>query len=407
MVASTLVAAICGIYGSVSPMGAQSAFAQEAVRPEVGKPLQAAQELMKAQKFKDAAAKVREAEAVAGKTANESFLIERMRGSVAAAGGDYETATKSFETLIASGKLPPAEQLKVIEALAGAAYRAKDYKKAASWATRYTKEGGTNPQIHTLATQSLYLSGDFVETTRQLQAEIQAADQAGKTPSEERLQMLANAQLRTNDNAGYVATLERLVSTYPKKQYWADLISRLRRKPGFSDRFSLDVYRLQFATGNLTTTADYMEAVQLSLQAGATAEAKQLVDSGFDTGALGKSAEAERHKRLKDLTYKKFGEQKDEFAKLDDAAIAAKENAALLPLGYALVVSGQAQKGIAVIEKAIAKGELKRPEDAKLQLGLAYAQAGQKAKAIQVLKTVKGADGVGDLARLWSMQIGR
>jgi hypothetical protein len=373
----------------------------------VGKPLQAAQELMKAQKFKDAAAKVREADAVSGKTANESFLIERMRGSVAAAGGDYETATKSFEALIASGKLPPAEQLKVIEALAGAAYRAKDYKKSASWATRYVKEGGTNPQIHTLATQSLYLSGDFAETTRQLQAEIQASDQAGKAPSEERLQMLANAQLRTNDNAGYVATLERLVANYPKKQYWADLISRLRRKPGFSDRFSLDVYRLQFATGNLTSTADYMEAVQLALQAGNAVEAKQLIDSGFDTGALGKGSEADRHKRLKDLTLKKLGEQQAEFAKLDDATIAAKENATLVPFGYALVSSGQGAKGVSLIEKAIAKGDLKRPEDAKLTLALALAQSGQKAKALQTLKTVKGSDGVGDLARLWSLQIGR
>ncbi|MGZ5252291.1 MAG: tetratricopeptide repeat protein, partial [Caldimonas sp.] len=37
--------------------------AQESLRPEIGKPLQAAQELIKAQRYKEALGKVREAEA--------------------------------------------------------------------------------------------------------------------------------------------------------------------------------------------------------------------------------------------------------------------------------------------------------------------------------------------------------
>ena len=53
------------------------------------------------------------------------------------------------------------------------------------------------------------------------------------------------------------------------------------------------------------------------------------------------------------------------------------------------------------MEAGIKKGGLRRPEDAKLHLGLAYIQAGQKAKGIQMLKTVQGTDGVADLARLW------
>ena len=41
----------------------------QAMRPEVGKPLQAASELLKAGKGKEALAKVREADSVGGKTA--------------------------------------------------------------------------------------------------------------------------------------------------------------------------------------------------------------------------------------------------------------------------------------------------------------------------------------------------
>ena len=76
-------------------LAAGNAQAQEALRPEVGKPLQAAQDLIKAGKYKEALAKVRDADGVANKTANESFTIERMRIAAASGAGDVETDRKS------------------------------------------------------------------------------------------------------------------------------------------------------------------------------------------------------------------------------------------------------------------------------------------------------------------------
>ena len=56
---------------------------------------------------------------------------------------------------------------------------------------------------------------------------------------------------------------------------------------------------------------------------------------------------------------------------------------------------------IALVEQGLARGGLKRPEDAKLHLGIAYLQSGNKTRALSMLKTVQGSDGVADLARLW------
>ncbi|TXC66137.1 hypothetical protein FSC37_09955 [Piscinibacter aquaticus] len=97
-------------------LGAQ---AQEAVRPDVGKPLQAAQELIKAGKYKEALVKVREADAAGSKNANESFLIERMRIAAASGAGDMETAAKSFEALAGSGKISAADKARMAESIAG------------------------------------------------------------------------------------------------------------------------------------------------------------------------------------------------------------------------------------------------------------------------------------------------
>ena len=400
---STILRASLAFTVVVGAAAVSSAYAQEAVRPEIGKPLQAASALLKSNKFKDALAKIREVDSVPNKTANETYLIESMRGSAASGAGDNETIIKSFESVIASGKAPAATQLKLIEALAGAHYRARDYAATNKWATRYLREGGGNSQIRTLLIQSYFQSGDFANSAKESLIDIQADEKAGRTPSEEKLQLLANSYLRQKNSNGYIATIEKLLNYYPKKSLWADVISRLQRKSGFSDRLALDVYRLQLATGNLTATNDYMEMSQLALQAGFPGEAKKVVDEGYANGALGKGTDVDRQKRLRDLVEKRVAEnQKIITGSADEAAgNAAKDGNALVNLGYNLFTSGQIAKGISLMEAGIKKGELKRPDDAKLRLGTALIQSGQKAKGAQILKTVQGTDGAHDLANLW------
>ena len=109
---------------------AGAAQAQDTVRPEVGTPLQAAQTLIKAQKYKDALVKVHDAEVVPNKTAHESYLIERMRIAAASGAGDMAAAAKAYESLAASGKVGAADRLRMVESIAGGYYRAQDYAKA-------------------------------------------------------------------------------------------------------------------------------------------------------------------------------------------------------------------------------------------------------------------------------------
>ena len=380
-----------------------AAYAQEKVRPEVGKPLQQAQELLKGKRYKDALSKLREVDSVSGKTPNESFQIEWTRANAALGAGENDTAAKAFEAVINSGKAPANAQLSIIDTLVKLYANNKDYAAALKWGNRYYKEGGTNPQIRTQMIQAHFQSGDFANAAKESLADVNADEKAGRTPSEEKLQLLANSYLRQKNNAGYSATIEKMLNYYPKKSLWANVISGVQRKQGFSDRLALDVYRLQLATGNLSSTNDFMEMAQLALQGGFAAEGKKIIDDGYANGSFGKGAEAERHKRLKDLAEKRLADAKKLMAggQEENEANAAKDGNALVTLGEKLVANGQAEKGIALMEAGIKKGNLRRPEDAKLHLGLAYIQAGQKSKGVQTLKTVQGNDGLADLARLW------
>jgi hypothetical protein len=228
-----------------------------------------------------------------------------------------------------------------------------------------SKEGGTDPQVRTLLVQSYYLV--TIARTSLVSGGFEQSESAGRAPPEDQLQLLATCYAKQKDDTAYAGALEKLVTYYPKKDYWVDLLSRVQRKQGFADRLALDLYRLKLATGNLSTAADYMEMAQLALGDDFTGEAKKIVDRGFTSGVLGagncqiaKSGCATSRQRATEgrprsplLRQKRGGQGRR-------ALVGGLQLRWLRPMTKA-----------SLMEQGVRKGGLKRPEDAKLHLGIA------------------------------------
>lgn len=374
----------------------------QGLRPEVGKPLQQAGDLLKAGKAKEALAKVREAEAVSGITAAERQTIDGMKAAAAQRAGDLPTAIAALEGLASRASGPQLGQF--AEQLASAYAQQRNNAKANEWLQKAIAAGNNGPSVKQLQQYLQSSGGDYAAIARDAGAAVAAAEQAGRRPDEGDLLRLADAQQRTGNTNGYVLTLEKLLLNYPKKDYWSAFLGRLPRKSGFSPRYELDVMRLRLATGTLTKTEDYMEMAQLSLQAGLPAEAKRIVEQGYKAGVLGTGPEAARHQRLRELADKQTGEARATLERQAAEAVAEKEGDNLVKVGYAYVSLGETDKGLALIQQGLAKGQLKRPEEARLRLGMAQLQSPKtRAAAAQTLRGVKGTDGAAEIARLWTI----
>ncbi|MBU6260051.1 MAG: hypothetical protein KGL18_04840 [Burkholderiales bacterium] len=378
--------------------GTFSIAAAEGVRPEIGKPLQQASELLRAGKAKEALVKVREAEAVGGKTAFEQLTIERMKAAAAQRAGDTAAAIQALEALY--GRVGGAEQGQIAEQIASAYAQQRNNAKAGEWLNKAIAAGDNSATVHQLQNYLHAASGDYNAIAREAGAAVAAAEQAGRRPEENDLLRLADAQLRLNNTAGHIATLEKLVLFYGKKDYWSALLSRLPRKPGFSDRYSLDVLRLRQATGTLTSAEDYMELAQMAMQAGLPTEARKVTELGFKNGVLGTGAEAARHQRLRDLAIKEEAQLKGQIATQANEARGFSEGDALVKVGTSYVGMGEVEKGISLIQAGIAKGKLKHPEEARLRLGQAQMLV-KRQQGVQTLRGVHGGSGADEIARLW------
>jgi hypothetical protein len=385
------------------------AGAAQTVRPEIGKPIQAAIELIKTKKGKEALAKVREAQAVGDRTPYENYLVERVLGQAAAVAGDPSTAARAFENVATSPGTPQGERQQFLAAAASQYYLVKNYAKTAELAARYFKDGGTEKSMRTIYVQALYLGNDYATAAKELTKDLEADEQSGKAPAEEQLQLLANSCAQIKDAACYGKAMEMLVAHYPKRDYWLSVIYGIATRPGFSERLALDLARIKIETGTMRSADEFLDAAQLALQDGFPMEAVRIIDKGYASGVLGTGPEAARHKRLKDMAAKNLAEDKKALARVDDSqAAAGKDGRALFNEGFNYVLLGKPEQGLALMEKGIRDAKaFRRLEHAKLQLGYAYHLAGQNQKAIQVLKTVQGVDGAAALARLWAIRLSR
>lgn len=408
---SLLLAALMLAIGSTSlPLTISSAQAQtaaaepaksETVRAEMGKPLAEIQDLLNKKQYAEALQKINALDAMENKTPYEQFAMHRLRAVVASGLNDTPLLASSFEGMLNSPFLKLPEQLRLIEAMAGTYFNEKKYSLSKQWAQRYLDKDSNNESMHNLIIRAMYLQDDFTGAAKELNLVLKADDEAKRVPSNDNLRLLGSCYQQLKDNAGYTAVLERLVTHYPKKEYWADLLYRIEHKPGFAERLRLDLYRLLLATENLEEGAQYYEMAQLAQLAGLPAEAKKVVDAGFANNMLGTGKEAAKQKQLRDQVNKQAAEDAKSLDAGEAAAKASKNGTGMVSMGYNYAIQGQADKGIALIEQGIAKGGLKAPEEAKLHLGMAYLQANNKVKAAEIFKTIQGNDGTSDLGRLW------
>ena len=371
-----------------------------AVTAAVAKPLKEASDLLHAGKAKEAVAKLN---GVTGSGPDDTYMLARVRGAAYQRMGDNGQAAQNLEAAFATGKVPGNEAGPLAESIANAYVQMHNNGKAQQWLDKAKAAGDNGSGVREMQAYLQGSSGDYAQIARDNAAQVKAAEDAGRRPGEDDLLRLADAYRHTHNTAGDLQVKEKLVTYYPSnKQYVGIYLSDLPGKSGFSSRFSLDLLRLRLASGNLTDAADYMEMAQLLLQAQLPAEAKVVVDKGYTAGILGTGAEAARQQRLRDLTNKNAVAAAASIDKRAQDAANTKDGNDLVAVGTEYASMGQYDKAIALIQEGIAKDTLKRPEDAKLRLGVAMLQSGKnKSKAVQQLRSVQGTDGAPDVARLY------
>lgn len=396
---------VCGPAAAANAAPAPaSAASGNAVRPEFGNPFNAAQAAIKAGDAPTALAKLKEAEAVGNLSPYESYLVARVRGPALYTSGDLAGAEKDLEASLASSFLPESDKLPITKALSTIYYSDKKYDQAADYMQKYLAAGGDDAQIKELLPQSLYLGKKYPEAAKAYEAMVDAQVAAGQKPDAKILRLLASAQNQAADDAGYEKTIEKLAVMYPSPEYWNQIIANVKRGEKFDDRLYVDIYRLRAAALGQVPDAEKLSYAGQASHAGYPAEALAVLDQGMAKNAF-TGADAAEAKKLRDTVSRGAQSDRAQLAANEKSAQSAKDGDALVNLGLAVAMDGQAEKGLGLMQQGIAKGGLKRPDEAKLHLGIVQWRAGHSDDALKTFQSVSGPNGLGALGHAWALVV--
>ena len=396
-------AAIIAAAGLVAATPAFAAEGKQTNSAKLGKPLKEAHDDLNAKKYADAITKLREAEGIAGKTPYDQHLINDMLGFAYARIQNYAEAAKAWEAELDDGFTPQSEIPTRVRQLAEANYQIKNYDKAIEFGNRAVKGGFADEELKTLVGQAYYLKGDWKNTLHFEEGLVDEKIKNGQTPKSESLQLVLSACVKLNDSACETRALEKMVTYYPKPDYWYQLLFTMRQQTSGNEANLLQTYRLMSEVDVLKSPDDYSEMAQLALEQGSPGEAQHILEKGFAKSVFTDPRAKGKNQRLLETAKKTAATDQASLPKIEKDADAAPTGAKNVGVGLAYLGYGQYDKAVDQLSKGLAKGGLRNETEARLLLGIAQLKAGHKEDATKSFHAVKGDPSLERLANLWSL----
>jgi len=392
---------VSAVVAGLLTLASGNVLAQAKNSKALAKPLKAAEESFKAKKYPDAIAKLRAADATPGKTPPDQHLINEMLGYSCLRTNDLACASKAYDALTSDGISTPAQVHADTLALVNINYQMKSFDKAIDYGQRAIKEGYADEATRVLVGQSYYQKGDYKSAAKFGDTHIEQLVKAGQVPKADLLTLTLSACSKLGDKVCETRQTERLVSYYPKPEYWQGLLISLERQ-ATGDANKMQAYRLMNDVGVLTHADDFSEMGSIAMDQGAPAEAQHALENGMQKGVFASDPHAlARAQRALESAKKQAAADQAGLPKAESAADAAATGQAAASVGQAYFGYQQYDKAIAQLTKALTKGGLKNAADTRLLLGIAQLKGGHKDDAQKTFKQVKGDPTLERLANLW------
>lgn len=332
---------------------------------------------------------------------DDAYLTLSMKLNAAIGLKDNVMTEQMLSKMLATGKVPAADQPKFYKNVGAMALQRKDYNAATiafEQLVKLTPGDGESQVALAELYQAQKQTGKAIATLNAAMAGQKAAGQPVPEAWYRRALAIAyDAKLVDQIQPAAVA----LVGAYPNAVNWRDALVITRDSYKLDDQGSLDFMRLQAVTNSLNGERDFVEYADTALGKGFPGEAQFAINEGVKKNMLvaSKPLVAE----LKKSADSKVAADK---ASLPGLERDAKANPKLaLATGDAYYGYGEYAKAAALYKQAVGAPTVDQAT-ANLRLGMALARSGDKAGATAALNAVKGGPRE-TLAKYWLVFIGQ
>ncbi|WP_231758468.1 tetratricopeptide repeat protein [Microbulbifer elongatus] len=342
------------------------------MRESAFKHLGKAQEAADAQNWPAALAALREMEAGKDKLSGyETAQMYYFYGFVYYSMEKYPQAITYYKKVLAQGEqnLPVALEVGTLLTVAQLYFVTEDYKQAVNYLNRWFKVADNiNADSYALRAQAYYQLGDNNKALADINQAVSMYEKEGKTPKENWLGLQRFLYYEKNDYKQVANILEKLVKYYPKGEYYkqlAGMYGELKREDDM-----LHMMEAAYIAGALQKEKELLNMAYLFMGAEMPYKGAKVIDKGMSEKKIARNS-----KNLETLAqaYQMAQELQKSIPELEAAASLSDKGDLYSRLAGIYLDLDKNKEALDMGNKALNKGDIKRPDQLYIVLGMANA----------------------------------
>ncbi len=356
-----------------------------ALRNKIYEKLAEAQTAAEAKDYNQAASILDDMIASGGKSALNSYELANVYNLYAFihySREDYAKALQAYENVVSQPDIPLAMEINTKYTIAQLYFVQEQWQKGINalldW---FAVTDNPNANAYVLLAQGYYQTKDYDKALLNVEKAINMYKADDKVPKEQWYNLARFLYFEKNDVNNTVAVLEELLKYYPKKDYWVQL-SHMYGEQNKEGK-QLAAMDTAYVQDMLTKGTDQITMAYLYLNAEVPYKAARVMDKGLKDGSIEGTS---KNYEIAGSAWRQAQELDKAIAAMEEAAAKSDEGELYARLGNIYLDSDEYKKAITAINKGLARGGVKRPDTARLVLGMSYFNDKQYDKAREAFK---------------------
>lgn len=351
-----------------------------ALRNKVYERLAEAQTLAEAKDYAGAAEILNDMISEDGKRALNSYELANvynLHAFLSYAKEDYPGSLRYYEKVIAQPDIPLAMEINTRFTIAQLYFLQEKWQQGIDallvW---FDLSEQPNADAYVLLAQGYYQVKKYDLALKNVETAISMHETAGKLPKEQWYNLARFLYFDKDDFDSALDVLNTLLIYYPKKDYWVQASHLYGEKK--DDKRELALMEAAYEQGFLDRSSELVRMASLYLNAEVPYFAGSVMQRGFEDELIDDKS---KNYELAGSSWAQAREVAKSIPMMEKAAAQSDEGELYVRLGNVYLDGDQFSKAADSVQKGLQKGGVKRPDQARLVLGMSYFNLGEYDKA--------------------------
>ncbi|MFN2287602.1 MAG: tetratricopeptide repeat protein [Chromatocurvus sp.] len=295
---------------------------------------------------------------------------------------DYASALRAYENVVSQPDIPLAMEINTRYTVAQLYFVQEQWRQGIDALLKWFEMSDNAPaNAYVLLSQGYYQLEDYPKSLENVEIAIDIYREKDKTPKEQWYNLARFLYTEQGDTDSGLQVLEQLLTHYPNKDYWVQLGYMYSEKN--NQMRQLGAMETAYVQDLLDKDGELRNLASLYLSKDVPYKAGKVLEEGLEGDIVEESA---KNYELLAGSWRQAQEVAKAIPAMEIAASKSDSGDLYTQLGNIYLDGEQFGKAIEAINKGLRRGGVKRPDSARLVLGMAHFNREEYSQAREAFK---------------------